>query len=91
MSDEHGWRAFSAGDLDKLPPEERTRAEQALAEYQALVPIAEVHILIHDWRPGQSEIRYSGPPADAAPGWHQRLIDTAIEELRRSRTALGDP
>ena len=69
MDEPLGWRV-EVGTAEDGPPYPRE-------------PIAEVHVLIFDWAPQQSEIRVR---ASAVPeGWQRRTIDHAIEELQIAR------
>lgn len=85
MPESSGWIAFGPEDLDRMPPAERARAQQVLAEYQAMEPIAEVHVLIHGWHVGDSEIRWSN--GDTDDGGVQ-VLDTAIAELQQVRRVI---
>jgi len=92
--DEEGrgdWFAFSPESAQSLPPERRGAAEQAMSDYRSREPLAEIHLRILGWEPGQSEVSFSGGPSGQVedPEWHDRLFDRAIEDIRDARRIFG--
>jgi len=81
------WFTFSPLSAESLPPEQRALAEQAIE----CEPLAEIHIRILGWEPGQSEVRFSGGWSGDVenPEWHDRLFDRAIEDIRDARRIFG--
>ncbi len=83
---EPGWRAYSPQDPD-LPDDLRQLHDEASPP----VPRGEVHVLVHEVEPGQSEVRVR---VDDTAGAKARLsevelIDAAIVELRLARRAFS--
>ena len=85
--DEPGWRAYSPQDPD-LPEDLRRLHDEAPHP----VPRGEVHVLVFELEPGQSEVRVRAHPAQAAQAGLSEvmLIDAAIAELRLARRAFTD-
>lgn len=85
------WFTFTPGNTESLSRERRALAEQALRRYHEREPLAEVHIRILGWEPGQSEVQFSGGPSGDVedPQWHDRLFDRAIADMRDARRIFG--
>lgn len=84
---EPGWRAYSPQDPD-LPDDLRRLHDEAPPP----VPRGEVHVLVFDLEPGQSEVqvRAHDTAAPQARLSQVELIDAAIVELRLARRAFSD-
>ena len=83
------WFAFTPGDLDddRLTGEQRAAADRALQNQPS--PIGEVHILLHSFEPGQSEVRFGGL-ADRNATAQVELLTAAIRELEIVRQIFDD-
>lgn len=74
-----GWRAFSPADPD-LPGDLRAMCEASRSSRV----LGEVHVFVHELRPGGSEVRVGGEASEV------ELIDAAITELQEARCIFRD-
>jgi hypothetical protein len=75
-----GWFSYSPVDpasLDRLTDEQRAMIDQRTSD-GAPELVGEVHVLVHDLRAGQSEVRVTAGPRGA----ESSLLRTAIRELQ---------
>ncbi|MDN5749323.1 MAG: hypothetical protein L0H64_12530 [Pseudonocardia sp.] len=84
-----GWFAFTPGDLDddRLTGEQKAAAVRALQDQPT--PIGKVHVLLHSFEPGRSEVRFGGL-ADRNTTSQAELLTAAIRELEIVRQIFDD-